>query len=309
MIIWHVFGIYNLKSMYILKVMSERDNFYNSLPYSKRLHVWKDLIDKGNIKEAITYWTKYQAELNVNAYVKKGKQWLPVIYYCCLEYERSAMVRYLLMSGADVDCLPDADKYEYLPFICNSLYLIEIAKKTKHHPYKLTPVLSRSINNRLNGGDSRRLDHLMRLGLLSEDSVQHVIRNSTDIILDKLQSMVTYLTYVYNVRATADSDLDIKDITYKTILKFVSTAEFLVAHNAPCTLAAANYCIDHYLYEFLPMFHASKVEWCDPVYHTQKNSTLTAILRPLLNDRRYVHTCSACDIEPDEDVYQYNITT
>lgn len=285
--------------------MSERDDFYNSMPYQQRLHAWKEILDHGDIKDAVAYWVEHGSELNVNAYVKRGQQWFPVVYYCCLDPKKAAMTRCLMMKGADIDLLPDADRYEYLPFVCNSLYLITIAKKTKHRPYAMSPVLIRSINNRLNGGDSRRLDHLMRLNLLSEEAVRHVIRTSKDIILDKLQTMVKYLTYMYNVRAPADEGLNVKEETDRAICKFVLTVEFLIVHSAESTAEAANYCVDHYLHEFLHMFKEHKLT--EPVYHTQKNSTLTAVLRPLLNDRRYVHTCEACGTVPDEDVFQYNI--
>lgn len=311
---------YNLKTMYIFKVMSERDDFYNSLPYSGILRAWKDILDHGDIGDAVAYWTEHN-ELDVNAYIKRsqgqgqgqGQQWVPVVYYCCLKSEWAAMTQHLMMTGADIDRLPDADRYDYLPFVCNSLYLIAIAKKTKHRPYTMSSVLVRSINNRLNGGDSRRLTHLMQLGLLTESSISHVIKMSRDVILDKLQSMVKYLTYVYNVRAPS-GNLNVKTETGDTINKFMSTAKFLIAHGAPCTVEAVNYCIEYYLHEFIPVLiryvgsgSGSGADVEEPVYHTQKNSTLTAVLRPLLNDHRYVETCKVCSAIPDEDVFQYNI--
>jgi hypothetical protein len=292
-------------------IMTERDKFYFQLPNYQHICNWKKLVDELQLSDAIAYWKLNR--LDKNAYVKKGHIWIPVVYYCCLDARKAPMVKKLLSGGCDIDKLPDGDKYDYLPFVCNSLFLTTISSLTKHHPYKSDPILTNSIDSRINCGDSNRLTYLLNLGLLNQQTIIDYINDNGDIILNKLQRMIKYLTYCYTVRGQSaqgqgigvGESINLKQETISVINKFATTFEFLIQYGAPCTEEACNFCIDHYLHELTFMTNYTVM----PVYHTQKNSTTAAILRPLLNDMRYVKTCALCKVEPDKDVYEYNICT
>jgi hypothetical protein len=224
------------------------------------------------------------------------------------------MIKILLRSGADPDQQPDSDICDYLPFVCHSLFLKELSARHKGGAYTRTQILDRSIAHRLNVGDAKRLIHLINLGLLDRATVQSYICDYPMVIEEKLQVMIRYLTYYFNVRigAGTGTEVNFTKETKRVVEKFRTVVEFLIKYGAPVTEKAITLCIDHYLHEILLVFLPESGQLpvtgiSEPLYHTQMNSTKVAMLRPLLNDERYVKICSVTGHKPDPEVFNYNL--
>ena len=284
--------------------MTARDEYYTSLPTYGKLKHWQSLIkDKKNI-DATNFWK--QNNLDPNSYVQKNDGvWVPVIYYCSIIKDCPSMVRILIKSNANVNLLPDSENFIYLPFVCQSLYLKTIGCKTINKPYPRSKILDHSINSRLNIADIRRITYLFSLNLLNEQIMTSFITDNPTIILDKLKIMIKYLTFCYTVKAQNDLDFNLTEETNNTVVKFGKMVEFLQFYGAKPSTEVVDYCIDHYLFELIPLF--KQFEMKEPMYHTQMDTTEVAVLRPLLNDFRYVQTCKATGYEPDEDVFNLSI--
>lgn len=287
--------------------MSKRDSYYQSQSCYHHLTEWKQLIDEKNTRAAISYWNAKGLKAT-DSYVKiRTDSWVPVLYYCCLKAEYAEMARVLLMQGADPTQLPDSENACLLPFVCHSLYLKTLAKRNKKE-YKCNAMLKRSIDGRLNVGDVRRLSNLVILGFLTNESIKSFIHDHKDIITEKLKVMVKYLTFTYNIRTQQPTDqvLNLTEETSTTIKKFHDTVWYLLHHGAKVNAETMKLCVDNYLYEIIPLFNGV-VPVVEPKYHTQMDSTRVAIIRPLLNDQRYVLTCKATGYKPDPDVFNFNI--
>lgn len=285
---------------------STRDTYYQNLESYKYLKEWVALMKCGKITTAIKYWKTNR--LDPNSYVQKATDnWVPVFYYSCLDPQRGSMVKYLLgRKNLDPTLSPDSDNYDYLPFVCASLFLKTLVSKIPL-PYKRNVILDRSIQHRFNAGDATRLGHLITLGAIEEDTIKEIIAGTKDIIYDKLEVMIKYLTYCYNIKAQHNPDLNLTEETSKTIDKFRTTFTLMVNYGALRTQECIDYCIAHYLYELIPVLWTSNMTLSRPIYHTQMDRTHVAIMRPLLNDCRYEHICRVTGYMPDEDVYNYNI--
>lgn len=289
--------------------MSRRDIYYRSLANYHNLHEWQQLIKDGEIGAAIAYWKAKGLRTGQNTYVMlKPDSWVSPLYFCCLSAQNGAMVKLLLSRGADPDQIPDSETADCLPFICHSLYLKTLGDRHKGGPFRRCDMLDRSICHRLSNGDSTRLVYLINLGLLDKETIEGYILEHSDIILEKIQTMIKYLTYCYNVRAQ-QSTLDLTEETEKTIRKFCNVTEFLIKYGAPVTEQAVQICICHYLYEILPILQTRYPVSVEPQYHTQMDGCYVAMVRPLLNDKRYVLTCKVTGHEPDPEVYNYDIST
>lgn len=283
--------------------LSSRDKYYMSLPTYNHLKEWQNLIKDGRVSDAISYWKVKRIKNGPDCYVQlKADSWVSPLYFCSLHADTGDMIKLLLRTGASPDQRPDSDVCDYLPFVCQRLFLVTLAGK---HTYSRCDMLDRSISHRLNVGDSQRLVHLIKLRLLDKDVMRSYISDNPNIIEEKLQTMLRYLNYCYNVRA--QNSLNLTEETEKVVNKFRDTVEFLIQYGALVTDKAIKLCIDHYLYEILPVL--TKSESLEPLYHTQMDSTKVATMRPLLNDCRYVNTCSVLGCQPDPEVFNYDLTS
>lgn len=283
----------------------DRDRYHQGQPLYTYLETWQSLMLCGKIQEAIAYWRSQG--LHPDMYVRKRPGcWVTVFQFCLSRAEYADMTK-VIFKRASATLPPDADNYYLLPFVCHSLYLQALVAKITSAPdiSEGHPMLYHSISHVLDSGDVTRLRQLMRLGYLKEGDLREYIA-SEDVILNKLGVMIKYLTYCYNVRRSPD--LDLTRETVDTISKFGQTIEFLRSYGAVWTPESTRLCIDHYIYELLvPGVGVGVGTDYEPIYHTQMDSTQVAILRPLLNDYRYVETCRALGCTPDSDVYNYNI--
>lgn len=289
--------------------MTTRESYYLQLPTYTSLKEWQTLIKDGKISEAITFWKAKGLRHGLDCYVQlKSHSWVSPLYYCCLRADAGDMIKLLLRTGADPDQQPDSEVCDYLPFVCHSLYLKTLVAKHKGGPYIRCDMLDRSITHRLNVGNVRRLVHLINLKVLDCEIVRSYIRDNPDIIEDKLQTMIRYLTYYYNVR-TQSEELNLTEETNRVTEKFRDTVEFLIRYGAQPTENAITLCLDHYLHEIWSAIVSKDAnkKVPPPQYHTQMNSTKVATLRPLLNDDRYVKMCLVTGHQPDPEVYNYDI--
>ena len=108
-----------------------------------------------------------------------------------------------------------------------------------------------------------------------------------------------------NTHAVCCKNINLTIETDNVIQKFLKVVQFLIKYKAPITKQTVKFCIDHYLYEIIPLLGHDYIT--EPIYHTQMDSTLVAVIRPLLNDNRYVKTCTVTGHKPDPDVFNYNI--
>jgi len=286
--------------------MSRRDVYYKSLSNYHYLCEWQQLIKDGKTEAAVAYWKAKELRSGQNTYVMiKPDSWVSPLYFCCLSAQNGAMVKLLLSRGADPDQIPDSDTADYLPFVCKSLFLKTLSDRHKGGPFKRCDMLDRSICHRLNTGDSTRLVYLINLGLLDKKTIKDYVLGHSDIILEKIQIMIKYLTYYYNVR----SSLNLAEETEKTVSKFCNVVKFLIKYGAAVTEQTVQICICHYLYEILPIFKTQYPCLPEPQYHTQMDGCYVAMIRPLLNDKRYVLTCEVTGHKPDSEVFNYDIST
>lgn len=287
---------------------SKRDKYYKMQSSYCNLTEWKQLLDDFQISAAISYWNAKGLKAT-DSYVKiRDDSWVPVLYYCCLKAENADMVKVLLKQGADPGQLPDSDTACLLPFVCHSLYLKTIASRNKRL-LKYNNVLKRSLEGRINSGDARRLAHLVTLKFITANNVKEFINDygRDHIILDKLQTMVKYLTFTYNIKTQQENVINLTEETTNIIKKFHNVVWYLLQHGATVNTDTMKFCIDHYLHEIIPLFKDHDIPTIEPQYHTQMDSAHVAIIRPLLNDQRYVLTCAQTGYTPDPDVFNLNI--
>jgi hypothetical protein len=289
---------------------STRDQYYKGLPSYSNLREWQTLIKDGQYDTAIGYWKAKNLKHGRDCYVQlKPDNWVPPSYYCCVHGRSGDMIKFLMRVGADIDQLPDSDVCDYLPFACHSLFLRTLSSRHKGGSYKRCDILDRSIAHRLNAGDSQRLLHLITLGLLDHETLVSYVSDNSNIIEQKLQAMIKYLTFCYNVRTQGGDDLNLTVETNRVLNKFKGVVKILLDHQAPVTEGAITLCMDNYLYEIIPIVHPFySTSLPEPEYHTQLDSTRVAIMRPLLNDNRYVKMCSATGHSPDSEVFNYDMT-
>ncbi len=284
--------------------MTAKEKYYTSLPNHGKIEYWQLLMKDKKYIEATDYWKKNK--LDPDSYVKKSDGvWVPVIYFCSIIRDCPHMVRTLVKNNANVNLLPDSETFIYLPFACQSLYLKTIGSKTINKPYPRSKNLDHSINNRLNVADIRRLSYLFTLNLLNGEIFTSFVADNPTIMLDKLKIMIKYLTFCYTIKAQNDPEFNLTEETNNTVVKFGKMLEFLQFYGAEKSVDVLDYCIDHYLFELVPLF--KEFEMKEPIYHTQMDATEVAVLRPLLNDYRYAQTCKATGYEPDKDVFNLSI--
>lgn len=285
--------------------MSSRDSYYQNTETYSCLKEWQTLIKEGQITAAISYWKAKKLRPGLDCYVcLKPNSWVPPLYYCCTRKGTEEMVKVLLNAKADPDQQPDSDVCDLLPFVCDRIYLKTLGSKSKSKSkLQRGPALDRSISHRLNVADTLRLEHLVQVGLLSREIIKSYVIDHPNIIEDKLKVMIQYLTYYYNIDQNPDRQL--AQTTCTTLARFRSLVQYLISYGASVTKGTIDLCVDYYLYEIID--EIKDMVWPEPIYHTQMDSTKVAMMRPLLNDDRYVRTCYLTGYTPDPDVFDYDI--
>jgi len=282
--------------------MSTRDSYYQNMSSYSCLKEWQSLIKDGQVPAAVSYWKAKRLRPGLDCYVSvKPDSWVPPLYYCCTRKGTEEMVKVLLNAKADPEQKPDSDVCDLLPFVCDRIYLKTLATRCTV-PLQRNTILDRSITHRLNVGDTQRLEHLMQLGILPQKVITSYIADHPDIIEDKLKVMIQYLNYYYNLHVDRTG---LAEQTCTILAKFRKAVQFLTQYGAQFTSGTIQLCIDYYLLEIIEL--EPEIEWPEPVYHTQMDSTKVAMLRPLLNDDRYVRTCVLTGHTPDPDVFNYDI--
>lgn len=272
-----------------------RDEYYINKAGYKQCNTLRSLIIAHDSAAALSFMKKHR--INVNSYVRGARgTWTPLIYLLCTERENATLMKYCLTHGVNLKLLPDGE-VEYLPYICNSLYLKTLAKLARfkvHHP---------SILRRVTRGDGIRISQLLQLGLLTDENIAEFIMNEEanegGIIYNSLKVMLNYLLYVYNMQK---GEFNKTKVTEATVDKYRQTIIFLLKHGAKPTQEVWKLCVDYYLFEIIPALNRDSL--VDVKYHTQLNMTTVALYRPLLNDYRYEMTCKVLGVIPDPELYQ-----
>ena len=304
----------------------ERVGFYENR-YDNKLKELRDMLRAGD-KQSVSHCRKYK--INVNSYVPGNVKtlWMPLLHYACLKRENQKFVSYCLTHHVDLAALPDkilqpgdgsehSAKVHDLPYVCHPIYLKELHKRGIVFHLNETSVMAR-----LNIADHQRLVVMMQIGMFNTEDLVELL-SSQDVsegygsrqdssgcnVYDAiLETMLNYMQYAFNIRE--QENLNKTVLTNQTIAKYCDTLQFLLELGLPVSHTFTDRCVEYYLFEFIAVLnaHDHPVAHGDELkYHTQMNSTVVALLRPLLNDYRYEQTCLTLSVEPDPDLY-LNIT-
>ena len=238
-------------------------------------------------------------KISISSYVKgfKDDVWVPIIYHLCKYEKYQDVIKFLSKKKLNFALPPDGEMSENIFFYCHGSYLKFLYDKGCR---VLKRDLNYSIIKRLKCADVKRLETLIKLNVIT---CKQVIEADSDVIFSSLEWLKAYVTYVFNFK---------KDITNLTaelncaITKFLVSVESLIEWGAPVTEKTCNFACENYLHEFLALFIKYKAMTFKlrPVYHERMDKIQVAMLRPMLNDRRYEQTCKVLNLKVNEEVYK-----
>jgi hypothetical protein len=239
----------------------------------------------------------------VDSYVHDRNLWVPLIFMCMRFKERQGFVKFLLKQGANVKLQPDGnDNILFACHPCYLSYLISAGCKVKAEETELY------ILRHLRGGSVGRIQKLINLGALMTGDMDALIAAHPNIMMELVENMIKYLFYAFNIRTDVE---DKKVELTSTIARMTESLSFVMSYGAEADMEFNKYCCSNYLYEFIIMTAAAAASRgigntinYDVQYHQYMDGELVSSLRPLLNDYRYVKTCEACNVKPDDEVYQ-----
>lgn len=280
------------------------DHYYVNQPDYFILSDIRNCLVSNRLDEALT---KIKT-VDLNGYVRSTKHgsWVPLIYFACLSDKNAQIVQYLIKNGADPKKRPDdPERPEPLIFHCHAMYLQFLVQKGCTY-YK---DLHLDIVKRLYCGDHKRLQSLVKLGLITNEHIRTTLHKETNIMQTCLQTLVKYIVYIYghNNEKIKQGSYNIKDETNKVINQYIDTCAYIMMFTEPkdiITKDCITYTAYHYLHEFLVLFK-ERLEITQNIevpYHTQMDQLTVAITRPLLNDGRYYQTCQILGLCPSKEL-------
>ena len=279
-------------------IMSDsRDTYYTSRPNSEILQTLAHKIKghectgKAIIKDII------MDSINVNAYVQLRKgAWVPLVQLVSMYPQYTELVRFLLSNGADPTKLPDMDKVEPIIYTCDRKYLGYLCTKSKCKSSNT----QYNITKRLRCGDVDRLRDLLKLNVITVEDFAISERTLKDVT----QATVNYFFYAFNMKDITDKTQEIAD----TLSLCLKSIDLLLELGAAVTEDYLSYCCEYYLYEILQDLinrGVSVQSYTQKVpCHTSMNAAFVAMLRPLLNDKRYEETCKVMKQKPESHIYK-----
>jgi len=293
--------------------MTDRDHYYVLKSDFPDLEKTRILILSGKIKEALDFIIKNN--IDPNGYVKGTKKgtWIPLFYCCATSQNTEPIMNYLIGKKVNPKKLPDAEPEDIEPliFVCKDEYLkylvnygLTIDKSTKGN----------DIIKCLKYGKYERLTQLVSMGIIN---VNDIISNCTTII-DILDIAIKYLNYsytAYNIAVSNDKPITWtpKERTNSTMSQYAMIIDYIFSLGSVKNFLSKDtieYCCKYYLHEILTVIknNISESKWSKlkkdivPVYNTI--GPLVALMRPLLNDKRYELTCKVLEISPVQEIYE-----
>ncbi len=232
-------------------------------------------------------------DIPVNCYVHDKNLWVPLVFMCMRFKERQGLVKYLLKHGANVKLQPDG--VDNILITCHSCYLQYLTKAGC-----TLSNIDTYIMRQLRGGSVCRLQQLIKLGILHVSDIDKFMGDHPNIMQELAETMVKYLFYAFNLKTNVENK---KDELNRTIDMTRESLKFVISSGAVLHKEYVTYCASYYLHEFLEDIDTDMKYACVVPYHPHMPGEVVSMLRPLLNDYRYVKTCETCRVKPEEDVY------
>lgn len=274
--------------------MSKRNEYYVFQKDYYRYEELRRLIELKDCKSAMTYFVSHC--LPPNCYIRansdpKSDLFVPLIYKTLEHSQLHEFSVYLLKRGANFKLEPDGEEGSYtdLLFTCHARYVPWLVRKGAKISHPET-----GIKRCLLLGNWERLEVLVSSGQVERDS----IRYDDELPYQMIKTAVHYLTFFYTQaikhESTGGEPPSLKAETDKTVGKYSKTFELFPPERV--TPELIQLCVDYYLYEILAVLHVTSSP--NPPVYNQKG-TITAVIRPLLNDARYERTCQQLGVKPE----------
>ena len=273
------------------------NSYYTNLHNYQFLQNIRNTIMNTTEPDTIIIQDLQKNHIDSNSYIlyKDGKTWMPLVHLAMC-FNRPELVKYLLKDGANVCKLADTtDPCLSIYFICNQLYLKYLVQKGCPFP----EIISETIVKQLTSGAVKRLQHLEKLGLLTKAHYQTLLTDN-DIPLKLVTTLVNYLFYAFNIKKHVTNKTDDME---KNIALMKESLQFIVDKGAPISHEFLKYCCEHYLWEYLLIYKSNLTPQLIPVYHMEMDGKVVALLRPLLNDKRYENLCQVLSVKPVAELY------
>ena len=273
--------------------MNKRNEYYVFQPDYYRYEELRRLIEKKDSVAAMKYFVSHS--LPVNLYMRansdpKGDLFVPLIYKTLQTKELHEFSLYLLKHGAKFKLEPDGDEYPDLLFTCHTKYVPWLIKKgaTVSHP-------DVGIKKCLMVGNWERLQLLISSGMITAAQVTYEQEQPYQMIKTAVHYLTFFYTQAIKHESTGGEPPSLKGETDKTIEKYRKTFELFPPKEIKPEVIQL--CVDYYLYEILQVLDVTYSD--NPPVYNQKG-TITAVVRPLLNDARYEKTCKQLGIPPSD---------
>lgn len=245
--------------------------------------------------------------LPLNSYIEQKKNyWVPLIYYFSTRSEFASVVSYLLGRKKQLNFSLGADgpNPEHILFTCHSMYFSELSKLFNKLSIRDT-CTQNGIKKKILSCEWRRIRLLEKHNHLNPVDTAKIL-NDPSLILNMLKSIRDFLLFKFSALEEKEELPDKMAVLEQVMKKLVETIRFILSYGIKLKKDDIQFCIDMYLYEILslPDVRAIEKDSLKTVeYHEFKDAFTVAVLRPLLNDARYVKTCETLNVEPDKEVY------
>ena len=246
--------------------------------------------------------------IDVNSYITTFSQngtYVPIVYQCSLLPNRVKLFKWLVSQGANTRLVVDGppNKIYDILFSCNDKYLKYLVKKNNTLSRSIDT--NRQIRAKFVHGNYRRVFLLNKLSVISDIDIKNALQSQGHdmLVLETIKTMIDRLGLICRTHNTKS---EVDQVTDKYLIVFGTYIKYLPDLVIPDS--AVNILVEYYQHKILALLSASNKlpepkTKTNPIYHTDMNPKIVAVLRLLLNDRNYAETCDVLDIEPDSKCY------
>ena len=285
--------------------MTTRDEYYVFQDNYYTLKELATMLRNNEVSDQILVDYITTNNIDVNSYLTtfQNGTYVPIVYQCSLLPNRVKLFKWLTSRGANTRLVVDGptDKIYDILFSCNDKYLKHLVKHNKTLSKSIDT--SRQIRTKLVHGNYRRVFLLNKLSVISEDDIRNALKckGHDMLVLETIKTMIDRLGLICR---THNSKEEVDQVIDKYLIVFGTYIKYLPGLIIPDS--AVNLLIKYYQHKILSLLSGSNKlteTMVTPVYHTDMNPKIVAVLRLLFNDRNYAETCDILDIEPASRCY------
>ena len=233
--------------------------------------------------------------------------YVPVVYLLSMRAEYVDAMKYVLSLKPNLAFIVEEPVPPML-LTCHSLYLQHLMQNGATLSMYSTKKQAELLAQRFVSRGWKRVHTLHTHGAVSDAVAKLAFANKPGLMVDVLQHERSQLcAYVMQREqgASTDGPANPREAGEDVVRHIQHALEYFLRFNAASTLTREFHqqCVDLYLHEVLSdaRIRPHVPSTITPTYHERMpRAFLVALLRPLLNDRRYELTCRALGTLPDE---------